>query len=144
MKEFGKNFFIIDSNFLFALKNKHDKYHEKAINILNDIFDPKNVFFTNYLVINEIINLTIARTRGNQESLKVLQECIWGDENFFHIIQLEPLEYNHIYEILLKYCNSKILLSFVDASLIYLFKKYKMDFLLSFDSHFDNIVKRIY
>ena len=36
------------------------------------------------------------------------------------------------------------MLSYVDASLIFLYQKYKADYILTFDSHFDNILERLY
>ena len=47
-------------------------------------------------------------------------------------------------EIYKKYITPKRLLSFTDATLIYLFQKLKADYIISFDSHFDNILDRKY
>ena len=52
--------------------------------------------------------------------------------------------YKESYEILKKYANPKRLLSFVDASLIFLTKNVKARVLLSFDNHFDGIISRLY
>jgi len=51
-------------------------------------------------------------------------------------------DYEKIYDVLTKYCTSKRLLSFVDASLIYMYNKHNAEYILSFDSHFDNITNR--
>ncbi len=53
-------------------------------------------------------------------------------------------EYKTVFNDLKKYTTPKRLLSFIDASLIYLYQKYNGDKILSFDSHFDSILKRLY
>ncbi len=53
-------------------------------------------------------------------------------------------EYQKIFDILRKYSAPKRLLSFVDASLIYLYQKVNATYILSFDSHFDQITSRLF
>ena len=86
----------------------------------------------------------MARYQGNVDRLKPFYELFWGEENFFKILLIERNEYMKIYKILKKYCSQKRLLSFVDASLIYLYQKLDATGLISFDQHFDNILNRIY
>jgi len=133
---------IIDSNFLYALKAEKDKYSERASEILLDL-NEKELFLTNYLVLNETLTLAIRRSRANKSFIDKIQELIWGQENFFQIIQLTPRDYKEVFEILQKYTTPKKLLSFVDASLIFLNKKVKARAILSFDSHFDGIISRL-
>ncbi|MHA1343437.1 MAG: PIN domain-containing protein, partial [Promethearchaeota archaeon] len=76
--------------------------------------------------------------------LEKIYEIAWGQDRFFEIIQLDTENYKDIYDILKKYCTSKRLLSFVDASLIYIYQKHKADHILSFDRHFDNILNRYF
>ena len=136
---------IIDSNFLFALKFKKDKYSDRAIEILNDLkVNIEGLILTNYLVINEVITLVVSRTKSNPHYLKNISDLIWGEENFFYIDLLSPVEYLNIYKLLIKYCTSSRLLSFVDASLVYLYQKYNASHIISFDHHFDHITNRLF
>lgn len=136
---------IIDSNFIFALKFKKDKNSDRAIEILNELeVNSERLIITNYLVINEVITLVVARTKSNQYYLKNISDLIWGEEKFFYIIPFSPVEYLSIYEVLMKYCTSSRLLSFVDASLIYLYRKYNASHIISFDHHFDHITNRLF
>ena len=134
---------IIDSNFLFSLKAEKDKYSERASEILLGL-NEKELFLTNYLVLNETLTLAITRSRANKSFIDKIQELIWGQENFFQIIQLTPRDYKEVFEVLQKYTTPKKLLSFVDASLIFLNKKVNASAILSFDSHFDGIISRLY
>lgn len=133
---------IIDSNFLYALKAKNDKYSERASQILLGL-NEKEIFLTNYLVLNETLTLAITRSRANKSFIDKIYELIWGQENFFQIIQLTPHDYKEVFEVLQKYTTPKKLLSFVDASLIFLNKKVNARAILSFDSHFDGIISRL-
>ena len=136
---------IIDSNYFFALKSKRDKNHQRSLELMNELKDNYNKpIITNYLVIGELLTLVISRFKGNIYYLDEYFKLIWGDDNFFKIIQLLPEHYKESYEILKKYANPKRLLSFVDASLIFLTTNLKAKALLSFDNHFDGIISRLY
>jgi len=135
---------IVDTNFLFALKAEKDKNQTRAIEILKEINHKKEVVITNFLVISEVLTLTISRSFGDLFFLNKIYYQLWGSEKFFIIYQFTPDEYQKIYQILVKYSSPKRLLSFVDASLIYLYEKKNADYILSFDSHFDHISKRLF
>lgn len=134
---------ILDSNFLYALKAKNDKYSKRALEILLDL-NEKELLLTNYLTLNETITLASARSKANTSFLEKIFEIIWGQENFFKIIQLTPHDFREVFEVLRKYTSPKKILSFVDASLIFLNKKLNAKAILSFDSHFDGIISRLY
>lgn len=136
---------IADSNFLFALKFSKDKNSERAIEILNELEENyKGLIITNYLVINEAMTLIVARTKANSHYLKKMIDLIWGPEKFFKIDLMTHEEYERINSTLTKYCTPKRLISYVDASILFLYEKYNAEYIISFDSHFDNIAKRLY
>ncbi|MBN1215791.1 MAG: type II toxin-antitoxin system VapC family toxin [Candidatus Lokiarchaeota archaeon] len=136
---------ILDTNFIFALKAKKDKNYIRANEILEDLFRKyDDLIITSYFVLNEIFTLTVSRYNGLKIYLKYYYDLFWGPENFFKIMNFENIEYMKIYQILEKYCDNKRQLSFVDASLIYLYKKLEAKYLISFDIHFDNILNRLY
>ena len=136
---------IIDSNYLFALKSKRDKNHKRSLELMNKLKEHFNKpIITNYLAISELLTLVNSRFKGNPYYLDEYFKLIWGDDNFFKIIQLLPEHHKESYEILKKYANPKRLLSFVDASLIFLTTNLKAKALLSFDNHFDGIISRLY
>ena len=136
---------VIDTNYLFALKAKQDKNHKRSIELMDDLKENYNEpIFTNNLVISELLTLVNSRFKGNAYYLDEFYKLVWGDENFFTIFQLLPDHYKEGYKILKKYTTPERLLSYVDASLIFLNKKINAKALVSFDSHFDGIISRLY
>ena len=136
---------IIDSNYLFALKSKKDRNHKKAFELFKELKkDSIKPLITNNLVVSEIFTLTNSRYKGNIYYLDKYYELIWGQENFFKIIQIKSEEFKDVFTILKKYTTPKRFLSFVDASLILLHKKFNAKAILSFDNHFDGIISRLH
>lgn len=133
---------ILDTSFLFALKSKKDQYHKRVYEILNEFEGEKTKYFTNYLIMNETLTLAISRSHGNISFLEKYIALFFENDNFFQVLQNTPQEFKKIVEICKKYITSKRLLSFSDASLIYLYQKLNANCIVSFDSHFDNILNR--
>lgn len=135
---------IVDTNFLFALKAKKDKNRDRAIEIFRDFNDNKHELITSYFVVSEVLTLAISRSFGDISFLVKIYNLVQGDEKIIILYQFTSGEYQKIFAILRKHCTSKRLLSFVDATLIYLYEKFNADYILSFDSHFDHITKRLF
>ncbi len=133
---------VLDSNFLFALTFKKDKNFKRAYEILSELREAEVNLITNNLVLEETFTLVVARFNGNSFYLEELSNLFWGDDKFFLIHYLTQEDYKSVFETLKKYVSSKRLLSFVDASLIYLYQKYNAEKIISFDGHFDNILPR--
>jgi len=133
---------ILDTSFLFALKSKKDQYHKRAYEILNEFEVEKTKYFTNYFIMNETLTLAISRSQGNISFFEKYIALFFENDNFFQVLQNAPQEFKKIIEICKKYITSKRLLSFSDASLIYLYQKLNANYIVSFDSHFDNILNR--
>ena len=135
---------ILDTGFLFALNSKKDRHHTRAYEIFDEINKQKTKYFTNYAVMDETLTLATIHSHGNISFLNSFVALFIGKDNFFNIVQFGAQEFAEIAEIYKKYITPKKLLSFTDASLIYLFQKLKADYIISFDSHFDNILDRKY
>ena len=133
---------ILDTSFLFALKSKKDQHHKRAYEILNEFEGEKTKYFTNYFIMNETLTLAISRSHGNISFLEKYIALFFENDNFFLVLQNTPQEFKKIVEICKKYITSKRLLSFSDASLIYLYQKLNANYIVSFDNHFDNILNR--
>lgn len=136
---------LLDSNFLFALIAKKDKYHNDARRIFNsDILDLNGPIYTSDLVISEAFTLAMIRSKGDKNLIDQLDSIITREKKFFEIKFLNQADFQEIYKIFMKYSSDTKLLSFVDASLIYLKNQLKSNLIVSFDSHFDGIIERIY
>ena len=136
---------LLDSNFLFALISKKDKYHNDAKRIFNsDILDLNGPIYTSDLVVNETYTLAMIRSKRDKILLDQLNLILDGNKRFFEIKFQNQIDFREIYKIFIKYSSGTKLLSFVDASLIYLKGQFKSNLVVSFDSHFDGIIERIY
>lgn len=133
---------ILDSNFLFALRSEKDNNFHRAYEINSKIEQEKKRCMTSLFAINEVFNLSIFRTHGNINNLEKYISLFYGKDNFFKIYHFSEQELILISDILRKYLTPKRLLSFTDASLIYLYQKFNADYIVSFDKHFDNILNR--
>jgi len=136
--------YLLDSNYIFALKTEKDKFHSRAKEILKQIITEENNYITTIFAISETFTLAVSRYRANFKFIKNIYDIVWGEEKFLDVIYFSKEDYKEIYGVLKKYSTPKRLLSFVDASLIYLYQKFNADQILSFDSHFDNILNRLF
>ncbi|MHA1266890.1 MAG: type II toxin-antitoxin system VapC family toxin [Candidatus Helarchaeota archaeon] len=135
---------ILDTGFLYSLKIKQDELHSISKKILKELDWKKyGLIVTSNLVINELYTLVNIRTKSNKAALKQIEQLIWGAENFFRIIFLNHSEFQETAHLLRKYSTPDRILSFVDASLIYLSQKFNFTTIISFDNHFDGILTRI-
>ena len=137
--------YVLDSNFLFALTFEKDRHFDRAYEIIEQLREDNiSSLITTNLVLQETLTLVVARFHGSTYHLDKISKLFWGENNFFQISYITQNEYIKIYEILTQYTTEKRLLSSVDASLIYLFKKFNASKIISFDSHFENIIPRIF
>jgi predicted nucleic acid-binding protein len=135
---------LIDSNFFYALHRKNDKNYNAAKKIFNsDIWKLKGPALTSSLVVNETYTLAMYRTKFNKKLLNDLDQIFWSEDRFFGIATFTLEDYHQISIALSKYSSSRKVLSFVDASLIYLGKSRNYSTIISFDNHFDGIFQRI-
>jgi predicted nucleic acid-binding protein len=135
---------LLDTGFLFGIRDKDDPHHQSAMQIIDNFdWNANRPVMTNILVVNEIYTLLNARSKANKSLLRNLDELFWGDDNFFRIYYFDPEDYPKISLILQQYSNINTLLSFVDASIIYQCNLFQFSTVISFDSHFDGILNRI-
>ncbi len=131
-------------NFLYSLKIKQDAFHSVAKKIFKETEWKKyGLIVTSNLVINELYTLVNIRTKSNKAALEQIEQLIWDDENFFEIIFLRSSEFQETASLLKKFSTPDRILSFVDASLIFLSQKFNFTTIISFDNHFDGILTRI-
>jgi hypothetical protein len=84
-------------------------------------------YYTNKLFLEEIFTWSFARFRGNKYHLNKMYELFYGD-NFFRIIYSLEKDYKIVYGTLCRYVSPNRLLSYVDASLIFLYHKYNAEY----------------
>ena len=131
---------ILDTGFLYALKDEDDPHHVDATSLLESLdWDSHYPVVTTNLIVNETYSLMVFRSNGNVSLLPALDELFWGEENFFRIMEINVGDFQKVAQILRKYVTRKRLLSFVDASLIFLGELYNFKEIISYDSHFEGL-----
>ena len=136
---------VLDTSFLYALLIKKDKNHERAQMILKNLEWVKfGSVVTIGLVVNETFTLMNIRTKGNPTAIEQVNDIFYGEKNFFNIIYLNEEDFKSSVNLMKSYSKKEKILSFVDAALIYLAKRFRYKNIISFDSHFDGILTRIF
>lgn len=136
---------VLDSSFLYALLIKKDKNHERAQTILKNLkWEKLGPVVTIGLVVNETFTLMNMRTKGNIAAIEQLNDIFYGEKKFFSILYLNEEDFKSSVNIMKRYSKKERILSFIDAALIYLAKRLRYENIISFDSHFDGILTRIF
>lgn len=139
---------FLDTGFYLGLVHPKDKNAQRAGEILNELSQGVHgLLYTSNLIIAEATTLTAARTLANPMVLKGLERMIWGEDRLAENLQVTP-EIETKAWILFQKVNVNIktkrdIMSFVDITSVILSQVHQIDFIASFDSHFDTFLTRI-
>lgn len=126
---------FIDTNYFCALYNPKDTLNQKSI-IFSKLLKEKKykAYVSNYIIIE---TLTIISQRVG----KNIALTFWGkiNEQLIKIIYMDKRLQCQSFKIFKKIRSKNI--SFVDASIIALIKKHKIDYLLTFDKKLLSLAK---
>ncbi len=130
---------FVDTGAFVAYRNKRDKYHNEADILLRKTLKGEfGKIYTSDYVYDESITLALSRTSKVQVMMDISKTIL---SPRIEMIFVDKSLFDKARSILSKYLNKK--LSFTDASSIAIIEEYKIESLISFDSHFDGIVKRL-
>ena len=136
---------IIDSNIFIAYFNKRDNNHQRSSELVKKMLKGD---YGNRFTISEVFS-EVSTILFRQTKNKTIVERAWNSiykkeaSWVFPIIVNKEL-INEAWEKFKKYTSAKVPLSFVDCLLISTAQSHSIDSILSFDSEFDGIIKRIY
>jgi predicted nucleic acid-binding protein len=122
---------FIDTSFLFSLLNTDDEFHQSAIHILADLQQKDILFYSNSIVIAEMINL-VFRTKGSATAKKV-HEALWLLDITYHFVT-EDL-FNEAYALLFQQ-RTKNRANLFDCVHIATMKRLGIDTILTYDNDF--------
>ncbi len=126
-----KNTLFVDTGAWFALADKSDQYHSKAVNIYPKLLSSYNNLKTTNLVIAETYTL-IRRALGHQAAITFL-ENIAASPRVIKVYSDNILE-EKAENILRKYQDQNF--SYTDAVSFAVMKQYVIQKAFSFDQHF--------
>lgn len=137
---------FIDAGIFVAAYNTRDDNHKRAIELISDAMKGQyGSLSTSDYIFDEAVTLMLARTK-NPEFAFGVGEFILGDPSrsipsFVKLIHVDEEVFSDAWAIFKRYAVKG--LSFTDCTTVALMKRLKIDNLLSFDSSFDGIVKRV-
>ena len=140
---------FLDTGFYLGLCHPKDKYAEQSERIFKQLSEGTHgLLYTSSLIISEATTLVAVRTNSHPKALNLLEEYLWGlnkiaIELYFNSM-LESETWELFKKIHMNEKRNKDIMSFVDVSSIILCKQHQIEKIISFDSHFDGFLNRIY
>ncbi len=140
---------FLDTGFYLGLCHPKDKYAERSKEIFKDLSKGKHgLLYTSSLVISEITTLVALRTNSHPKALNLLEEYLWNSGKIAIELNLDFESETRTWELFkkinIKEKGNRDIMSFVDVSSIILCKKHQIDKIVSYDSHFDGFLTRIF
>lgn len=132
---------FIDTGIFVAARNKRDLHHERATSLLKIALKGSyGAMYTSDYILDEAVTVALVRT-GKPEIAIDVGNFILSSRKL-RIVYVDKVIFEEAWKIFTKYSEKK--LSFTDATSIAIMKIYNIDFIMSFDKHFDGIVPRIF
>ncbi|TFF98364.1 MAG: PIN domain-containing protein [Promethearchaeota archaeon] len=140
---------FLDTGFYVGLCHPKDKFASQCKTIFKKL--SKGIYgllYTSFLIISEASTLLAVRTSNNERVLNLLSKYLWGDRKIATILPYQQSLEKEIWN-LFKKVNTIDLkfekpMSFVDISSVIFCQHHQIENIVSFDSHFDKFLNRIY
>ncbi len=131
---------FIDTGIFVAARNKSDINHKRAVNLLKSALRGEygNLYTSDY-VFDEAV--TVALIRTNKPEIAIDIGKFIPSSRKLQILFVDRVIFVEAWRIFNRYIDKR--LSFTDATSIALIKRYNIDYIMSFDKHFDGIIPRI-
>ena len=131
---------FIDTCIFVAARNKSDINHERAVELLKSALKGEyGAAYTSSLVFNEAVTVALVRTKRAEVAID-LGSFILSSRRI-KMLHVDPETFKEAWHRFTKYAAKG--LSFTDAASITLMEKNRIEYIMSFDRHFDSIVRRI-
>ena len=131
MKRIPSKIFV-DTNVFYALRDKNDSTHKKAVKILDEIQEKNISLFTSSYVIGETLTLISLRL-GKRQAIEFVEQVEVLAEEIF--ITRE----NHMSTINLFLKQKSKNISFIDCSSVVVMKENGIKYAFTFDKHFEKL-----
>ncbi|MEX2689892.1 MAG: type II toxin-antitoxin system VapC family toxin [Candidatus Njordarchaeum guaymaensis] len=128
---------FIDTGIFVALRNADDVNHHRAVRLMRKILSEKhNRIYTSNFVFNEAVTVALVRTKRIDVAVDIGNYILSSRK--IRIIHVDHEIFRLAWNIFQKYSDKA--LSFTDASILAIMKKYGITYLMTFDSRFQGIV----
>ncbi len=123
---------FLDTSFICSLHLPEDSLHKKALTISNDLIKQEvNLFISNFIVLEV---LTILSQRKSRQLAIEFGRSVKEEESI-KIIRIDEILEEFSWQIFQKTKEKD--LSFADCSTLAVLENEKIDYLISFDKHFN-------
>lgn len=131
---------FIDTSIFVAARNRRDVNHARAVELLREAFRGRygTVYSSDY-VFDEAVTVALVRTKKPELALD-LGNFILSSKKL-RILYVTRETFKESWRIFQKYAERG--LSFTDAITLALMEKHRVEYIMSFDKHFDGLVPRI-
>ncbi|MHA1380085.1 MAG: type II toxin-antitoxin system VapC family toxin [Candidatus Helarchaeota archaeon] len=131
---------FLDTSGIIAVRNEDDNNHKLAKKIMEAILKKEyGACYISDYVFDEAVTLALVRT-NNMNLAMDIGYYIFKSNSIIKLFTSMDDFYN-AWEFFLKFKDKK--LSFTDCSILQLVNRLNIEFIFSFDSHFDGLIKRI-
>jgi len=128
---------FIDTGIFVALRNADDVNHHRAVRLMRKILSEKhNRIYTSNFVFDEAVTVALVRTKRIDVAVDIGNYILSSRK--IRIIHVDHEIFRLAWNIFQKYSDKA--LSFTDASILAIMKKYGITYLMTFDSRFQGIV----
>jgi len=132
---------FIDTGIFVAARNKRDVNHKRAVNLLRAALKGDyGAIYTSDYVFDEAVTVALVRT-GKPDIAIDIGNFILSSKRL-RIIHVNKTIFEEAWNVFIRYSEKK--LSFTDATSIAIMRMYNINYIMSFDRHFDGIVSRVY
>jgi len=140
---------FLDSGFFLGFCHPKDKYHEQSLSIFRKMSTGQfGLIYTSNAIIIEATTLLLVRTKINMEIIDEFYSLLYGLNKFVQILpwtaEIEEKSWKKFKTINKNAKSKKEIMSFVDISNIIFCKEFQIEFIGSYDHHFDGFLTRIY
>jgi len=132
---------FVDTNVFVAVRNADDINHERAVKLMADALKGAygRVFTSEDYILDEAVTLALVRTRRPELAIDVGKFILASPRITLLIVSADMVgrAWERFQELAARG------LSFTDCTTLVLMEQYGIDYLLSFDRHFDGLARRI-
>jgi len=131
---------FIDTGIFVAARNRSDLNHRRAVELLRSALKGEyGEMYTSDYVFDEAVTLALIRTKKPRLAIDIGNFILSSRK--LKMLFVDRVTFMEAWKIFSEYMDRRI--SFTDATSIALIKKYNIDYIMSFDKHFDGIIPRI-
>jgi len=131
---------FIDTGIFVAARNSRDINHKKAKSLLRKaLLGEWGEVFTSSYIFDEAVTLALVRTKRPEIAVDIGNFIL--SSTTIRMLFVDKETFRLAWKIFRNYADRR--LSFTDATSIALMRLHKIEYIMSFDRHFDGIVSRI-